>query len=86
MSWGLVNSQSVLTALLAKGNLQREEAYSMVQRNAMTAWEKGRPLDELLKLDVDISQHLSAEEIDQCFDSKRYLEHAHTIFDRLEAL
>jgi adenylosuccinate lyase len=86
MSWGLVNSQSVLTALLAKGNLQREEAYSMVQRNAMTAWEKGRPLDELLKLDADISQHLSAEEIDQCFDSKRYLEHAHTIFDRLEAL
>lgn len=86
MSWGLVNSQSVLTALLATGNLQREEAYSMVQRNAMRAWEHGRPLIELLKQDADICHHLSAAEIDQCFDPNRYLENANTIFDRLEAL
>ncbi|MEA2460002.1 MAG: adenylosuccinate lyase, partial [Actinomycetota bacterium] len=86
MSWGLVNSQTVLTALLAKGELQREEAYSMVQRNAMQAWEHGRPLIELLKLDADVTRHLSPHEIDQCFDSRRYLENAGTIFDRLEAL
>jgi adenylosuccinate lyase len=86
MSWGLVNSQSVLTALLAKGSLQREEAYSMVQRNAMTAWEKGRPLDELLKQDADVIHHLSPAEIDQCFEASRYLENVHTIFERLEAL
>jgi adenylosuccinate lyase len=86
MSWGLVNSQSVLTALLAKGNLQREEAYSMVQRNAMQAWEHGRPLIELLKLDADVTNHLSPQEIDQCFDPQRYLENAGTIFERLEAL
>jgi adenylosuccinate lyase len=86
MSWGLVNSQTVLTALLAKGKLQREEAYSMVQRNAMAAWEHGRPLAELLKIDADVTQHLDATEIDQCFDPQRYLENAKTIFERLEAL
>ena len=86
MSWGLVNSQSVLTALLAKGDLQREEAYSMVQRNAMASWEHGRPLVDLLKLDADICNHLTAAEIDQCFDPQRYLENADVIFERLEAL
>ncbi|MGH2779780.1 MAG: adenylosuccinate lyase, partial [Actinomycetota bacterium] len=43
-SHGLVNSQSVLTALLTKGALQREEAYALVQRNAMVAWDEDRPL------------------------------------------
>jgi adenylosuccinate lyase len=86
MSWGLVNSSTVLTALLAKGHLQREEAYVMVQRNAMTAWDEGRPLKELLKDDADVCRHLSASEIDECFEPQRYLGHATTIFDRLEAL
>jgi adenylosuccinate lyase len=85
-SWGLVNSQSVLTALLAKGTLQREQAYEMVQRNAMTAWDEGRPLLELLKSDEQVLEHLDPSEIDGCFEPSRYLRDAHVIFERLEAL
>jgi adenylosuccinate lyase len=84
-SWGLVNSQSVLTALLAQG-LQREAAYEMVQRNAMAAWDEGRSLKELLKSDPEVTQHLDPDEIEGCFDPARYLRHADEIFTRLEAL
>ena len=85
-SHGLVNSQSVLTALLAKGSLQREQAYSLVQRNAMAAWEEGRPFLELLKSDPEVTQHLDPAEIESCFDPARYLRNSQVIFDRLEAL
>ncbi len=85
-SYGLLNSQSVLTALLAKGSLQREEAYALVQRNAMAAWEEGRPFLELLKSDPEVTVHLDPDEIEGCFDAARYLREAHVIFERLEAL
>ena len=85
-SFGLLNSQSVLTALLEKGSLQREEAYALVQRNAMTAWEEERPFLELLKSDPEVTEHLDPSEIEGCFDPRRYLREAHVIFDRLEAL
>jgi adenylosuccinate lyase len=85
-SYGLLNSQSVLTALLAKGSLQREEAYALVQRNAMAAWEEGRPFLELLKSDPEVTEHLDPAEIEGCFDPARYLQNAGVIFERLEAL
>lgn len=85
-SYGLVHSQSVLTALLAKGSLQREEAYALVQRNAMVAWDEQRPLLELLKSDAEVTHHLDPAEIDACFDVSRYLEHTDVIFKRLEEL
>jgi adenylosuccinate lyase len=85
-SWGLVHSQSVLSALLAGGSLQREEAYSLVQRNAMTAWDEGRSFKELLKSDRDVIEHLEVDEIEQCFDVARYLRNTQEIFERLEAL
>jgi adenylosuccinate lyase len=84
-SMGLVHSQSVLTALLAKG-IQREEAYALVQRNAMAAWDEERPLAELLKSDPDVTGHLDPDEIEACFDVARYLEHTDEIFRRLEEL
>ena len=84
-SWGLVHSQSVLTALLGKG-LQREQAYELVQRNAMAAWKEERPLLELLKSDSDVTQYLDPDEIERCFDPARYLRHTQEIFERLEAL
>jgi adenylosuccinate lyase len=84
-SHGLVHSQSVLTALLAKG-LQREDAYALVQRNAMAAWDEERPLLELLKSDPEVTVHLDPTEIEECFDPTRYLERAATVFERLEAL
>ena len=85
-SWGLVYSQTVLTALLSKGSLQREEAYALVQRNAMAAWEDGRHLKELLKDDTDVTEHLEPDEIERCFDATRFLEGTKTIFERLEEL
>ncbi|MFP5351435.1 MAG: adenylosuccinate lyase [Actinomycetota bacterium] len=85
-SYGLVHSQTVLTTLLAKGSLQREDAYALVQRNAMTAWDEGRHLKELLKSDPDVTQHLEPDEIEQCFDQNRYVQNAQTIFERLEKL
>jgi adenylosuccinate lyase len=85
-SHGLVYSQSVLTALLAKGNLQREEAYALVQRNAMTAWDESRHLKELLKSDPEVTEHLDPDEIEQCFDPERYVRNADPIFERLESL
>ncbi len=85
-SWGLVHSQGVLTALLGKGTLQREEAYALVQRNSMTAWDEGRPLKELLKSDPQVTEHLDPDEIEACFDPARYLGNIAVIFERLEAL
>jgi adenylosuccinate lyase len=85
-SYGVLHSQSVLTALLAKGGLQREEAYALVQRNAMSAWDDERPLLELLKADPEVTAHLDPAEIDACFDPARYLEHTEVIFERLEDL
>jgi adenylosuccinate lyase len=85
-SHGLVNSQSVLTALLTKGALQREEAYALVQRNAMVAWDEDRPLIELLKADDEVTLHLNADEIDACFDPARYLRNTKAVFERLESL
>ena len=85
-SWGLVHSQSVLTTLLNSTSLQREEAYALVQRNAMAAWDEGRPLVELLKSDPEVTEHLDPAEIEACFDPARYLEKTDIIFERLEGL
>ena len=85
-SHGLVHSQTVLTALLAKGQLQREDAYALVQRNAMTAWDEGRHLKELLKSDPEVTEQLEPDEIERCFDQERYVRNTDTIFERLEAL
>ena len=85
-SWGLVHSQSVLTALLSQTSLQREQAYALVQRNAMAAWDEERPLVELLKSDPEVTEHLDPVQIEACFDPTRYLENIGSIFERLEAL
>jgi len=85
-SHGLVHSQTVLTTLLSKGVLQREDAYALVQRNAMTAWDEGRHLKELLKSDPSVTEHLDPDEIEQCFDHSRYVQNAQKILDRLEQL
>jgi adenylosuccinate lyase len=85
-SLGLTSSQAVLTTLLDKGGLQREDAYALVQRNAMTAWDEERPLVELLKSDPEVTRHLDPDEIDACFDPARYLGNLGEVFSRLEEL
>ncbi len=79
---GLVFSQRVLLALVDKG-LAREEAYKLVQRNAMRTWEEGVPLKDNLLGDEEVGAVLSAAEIDDCLQVEPYLRHVDTIFKRL---
>src|SRR4051794_5532035 len=81
---GLIHSQRVLLALTQAG-LGREEAYALVQRNAMKVWESDGELSllDLLKADPDVSQRLSADELDALFDLDYHFKHVDTIFDRV---
>ena len=71
-SYGLTLSQTLLLALTGKG-LTREEAYKLVQQNAMKSWEHKVQLKEHVLQDQDILRHLSAEEIEQLFSSENIL-------------
>jgi adenylosuccinate lyase len=79
---GLVHSQRVLLALTQKG-LSREEAYRLVQRNAMKAWRSEGDFLTLLKADPDVRNHLTESEIEQNFDLNSYLRHVDLIFSRV---
>ncbi|VAX29535.1 Adenylosuccinate lyase @ SAICAR lyase, partial [hydrothermal vent metagenome] len=81
-SFGLYNSQRVMLALTEKG-LSREEAYALVQRNAMKSWQEERNFQTLLKQDPDVTKHLSAEELDTLFDLSYYLRNVDYIFKRV---
>ena len=85
-SFGLVHSQTVLVALLAQGNTQRERAYELVQRNAARAWDEGRPFQDLLQADPDVTTLLDPAEIAGCFEVSRYLRNTDAIFHALETL
>lgn len=80
---GLIFSQEVLLALVEKGIL-REEAYLMVQRNAMRSWKEKQDFKELILQDQEIGKYLKADEIEKLFDYKRLLKHIDEIFERLE--
>ncbi|HKX21799.1 MAG TPA: adenylosuccinate lyase [Rhizorhapis sp.] len=81
---GLVHSQRVLLALTQAG-VSREDAYRLVQRNAMKVWESDGTLSlmELLKADPDVAAALSAEEIEEKFNLDYHFKHVDTIFDRV---
>jgi len=79
---GLHNSQRILLALVEKG-FSREDAYRLVQRNAMRTWKKEGDLDVLLKADGEITARLSPSEIDALFDLEYHFKHADTIFARV---
>ncbi|MBI2941171.1 MAG: adenylosuccinate lyase [Chloroflexi bacterium] len=84
-SYGLVYSQRVLLALIEKG-LSRDDAYKLVQRNAMRAWDTEQPLLSLLQADQEVTRHLAAEELAGLFDIGYYLKHIDTAFARLGLL
>ncbi len=79
---GLVFSQRVLLALAAKG-VSREDAYALVQGNAMKAWNEGADFRECLLADASVGKHLSPGEIEECFDLQYYLRHVDTVFQRV---
>ncbi|MEW6739051.1 MAG: adenylosuccinate lyase [Nitrospirota bacterium] len=81
-SYGLYNSQRVMLALTEKG-ITREDAYTMVQRNAMESWKGGVSFMKLLQKDSDITKHLSPKEIEEIFDLHYYLRNVDYIFGRV---
>lgn len=80
---GLVFSQAVLLALVESG-MSREEAYRLVQRNAMAAWDGKGHLRDLLAADDEV--RLAKARLDACFSLERVGESAAVVFDRLEGL
>src|SRR3990172_979065 len=79
---GLVHSQRVLIALVDKG-VTREDAYALVQRNAMKVWAGGGDFLTLLKADPEVSRALSAKELEALFDLAYHTKHVDTIFARV---
>lgn len=78
---GLFYSQRVLLALIGKG-MTREDAYTLVQKNAMAGWEQGVSFKELLSNDKEVSKHLSPEELDDLFDINYYIRRIDEILKR----
>ena len=81
-SYGLPFSQRVLLALIDKG-LKRQDAYKIVQRNAMQAWEERKPFLDLLCDDPSVTAHLSRDELASLFDYSFYLKHVDDSFRRI---
>jgi len=79
---GLIYSEAVLLLLTQKG-LSREEAYALVQRNAMKVWEKGGDFKTYLSQDGEVQRHLSGQELEEAFDPQKHLQHLGVIFQRV---
>ena len=79
---GLIHSQRVLLALTAAG-VPREEAYAIVQRNAMKVWETGGDFLEALLADKEVTKALTPKELRAQFDLGYHLKHVDTIFARV---
>jgi adenylosuccinate lyase len=84
-SHGLVYSQRVLLGLV-EGGLTREAAYALVQRNAMRAWEEGRPLGDLLAEDPEVTAVIPPEELEALLDPSWYIRHVPELMERVAAL
>ncbi len=82
ISRNLFFSQQVLLALIQKG-ISREEAYRIVQQDAMSVWSKGGDLRDELKDDERVTSRLTAVEVDSIFDLNYHLKNVDVIFDRV---
>ena len=79
---GLLFSQRVMLALIDKG-LSRQDAYKIVQRNAMKVWNGNRNFLSLLKADNQVKEIISTEELEAIFDYQHYLSYVDDVFQRL---
>ncbi|MEQ8257006.1 MAG: adenylosuccinate lyase [Roseovarius confluentis] len=79
---GLVMSQRVLLALTQAG-VSREDAYAMVQRNALKVWEQRTDFKEELLADADVVAALGTDQIEEKFDMDYHTKHVDTIFTRV---
>ncbi|OGK83720.1 MAG: adenylosuccinate lyase [Candidatus Rokubacteria bacterium GWC2_70_16] len=81
-SYGLMFSQRVLLALADRG-LPRQQAYELVQRNAMRAWQERTAFRDLLAADAEVMARLTPAELDACFDAAWYVRNVDAIYKRL---
>ena len=79
---GMLFSERILLELVEKG-LTREEAYKLVQGNAMKVWETGADFRETLLADPDVAARLSEQEIDNCFNMEHHLRFVDEIYQRV---
>jgi len=82
LTGGLIFSQEVLLALVKSG-ITREDAYEIVQKNAMQVWKEKKDFKELLKQDNIITNKLSNDEIDELFDLEKILININKIYKRI---
>lgn len=82
LSRNLHYSQRVLLTLIDKG-LSREEAYGIVQRNAMESWERAIDFRERLAHDPDVTKHLSTKDLEHIFRLDPYLQHIDALYARV---
>ncbi|RSL31738.1 adenylosuccinate lyase [Salibacterium salarium] len=80
-TFGLTYSQQVLLTLINKG-MAREQAYDLVQPKAMEAWEKGISFRSIIEQEPRITETLTEQEIDSCFDYNHHLKQIDTVFKR----
>jgi adenylosuccinate lyase len=81
-SHGLVFSQHVLLQLIEHG-MTREQAYDLVQKNAMQSWENGQDFQALLAADPAVTAALTSQELADCFDLSYHLRQIDAIFKRV---
>ena len=81
-SQGLIHSQRVLLALTEAG-LGRQEAYAIVQRHAMRAWQDGLPLLDLLRADPEVTARIDEAALAALFDLGHHTRHVDQIFARV---
>lgn len=79
---GLAHSQRVLLALTQAG-VSREDAYRLVQRNAMKVWEQGKDFLTELKADTEVTSALTSNKLESLFDNSYHTKHVDTIFTRV---
>jgi len=82
MTHGVIFSQMVLLALIEKGT-SREDAYAVVQKNAMASWQEGIAFRKLLEQDDIVQKHLEARELDAIFNVNNFLKHLDLSFERV---
>ena len=83
-SYGLVFSQPVLLALVESGK-SRDDAYRIVQRNAMRTWEERRPFVDVLREDPDLTAAIDDAALQACFDLKKAVANVGRTFEVLDA-
>ncbi len=80
---GLVFSQRVLLALIDQGGISREDAYKIVQENAMQVWNEGKDFQQLLNQNSQVQQFLGLEKLKAIFDYNFYTQNVDEIFSRV---